>query len=50
MPAELDITAEAEPWDTYPESAFKEDAEPVFNWSQYAGHGPGPELLSTPAS
>ncbi|WP_455354873.1 class I SAM-dependent methyltransferase [Streptomyces sp. SYSU K217416] len=50
MPAHHDIAAETELWDTYAESAFKNDAEPVFNWTQYAGHGPGPELLADPAS
>ena len=43
-----DIAAETELWDTYAESAFKDDAEPVFCWTQYAGHGPGPELLGSP--
>ncbi|WP_029391607.1 class I SAM-dependent methyltransferase [Streptomyces xiaopingdaonensis] len=50
MPVPHDIAAETELWNTYAESAFKEDAEPVFNWTQYAGHGPGPELLGNPAS
>ncbi|MCQ4081918.1 class I SAM-dependent methyltransferase [Streptomyces sp. RB6PN25] len=48
MPARHDIEAETELWDTYAESAFKPDAEPVFHWTQYAGHGPGPELLGNP--
>lgn len=48
MPARHDIAAETELWNTYAESAFKEDAEPVFHWTQYAGHGPGPELLGSP--
>lgn len=43
-----DIAAETELWDTFAESAFKDDAEPVFCWTQYAGHGPGPELLGSP--
>lgn len=50
MPAEHDIAAETELWDAYAESAFKPDMEPGFNWTQYAGHGPGPELLGSPAS
>ncbi|MEU6995253.1 class I SAM-dependent methyltransferase [Streptomyces sp. NPDC046465] len=50
MPVPHDIAAEAELWDAYAESAFKSDAEPVFNWTQYAGHGPGPELLGRPTS
>ncbi|MEU7148517.1 class I SAM-dependent methyltransferase [Streptomyces sp. NPDC045456] len=27
-----------------------EDAEPAFCWTQYAGHGPGPELLGDPST
>ncbi|MFJ3324541.1 class I SAM-dependent DNA methyltransferase [Streptomyces griseus] len=50
MPAQHDIAAERELWDTYSESVFKPDAEPSFCWTQYAGHGPGPELLGVPAS
>ncbi|MEV6009601.1 class I SAM-dependent methyltransferase [Streptomyces sp. NPDC051976] len=50
MPAQHDIAAETELWDTYASSAFKEDDEPVFRWTQYAGHGPGPELLGDPES
>ncbi|MYQ49210.1 methyltransferase domain-containing protein [Streptomyces sp. SID4985] len=45
MPAQHDIAAETELWDAYAASAFKDDAEPGFRWTQYAGHGPGPELL-----
>ncbi|MET8270413.1 class I SAM-dependent methyltransferase [Streptomyces sp. NPDC005096] len=48
MPARHDIAAETELWDAYAGSAFKEDMEPVFHWTQYAGHGPGPELLGSP--
>ncbi|MFI5798605.1 class I SAM-dependent methyltransferase [Streptomyces sp. NPDC051677] len=43
-----DIAAETELWDAYAESAFKDDAEPAFCWTQYVGHGPGPELLGSP--
>ncbi|WP_210587140.1 class I SAM-dependent methyltransferase [Streptomyces sp. GESEQ-35] len=48
MPVPHDIAAETELWDAYAESAFKDDAEPTFCWTQYAGHGPGPELLGDP--
>lgn len=48
MPVPHDIPAETELWDAYAESAFKGDAEPAFCWTQYAGHGPGPELLGAP--
>jgi SAM-dependent methyltransferase len=50
VPARHDIDAETELWDTYAGSAFKDDMEPVFNWTQYAGHGPGPEVLGEPDS
>ncbi|WP_369170508.1 class I SAM-dependent methyltransferase [Streptomyces sp. R28] len=50
MPVPHDIPAETELWDAYAESAFKQDAEPVFHWTQYTGHGPGPELLGNPRS
>ena len=48
MPVPHDIAAETQLWDAFAESAFKEDAEPSFCWTQYAGHGPGPELLGSP--
>ncbi|MCX4509463.1 class I SAM-dependent methyltransferase [Streptomyces sp. NBC_01619] len=37
-------------WDTFAESAWKApcELEPAFCWTQYTGHGPGPELLGTP--
>ncbi|MFE6769149.1 class I SAM-dependent methyltransferase [Streptomyces fimicarius] len=50
MPAQHDIAAERELWDTYADSAFKPDAEPSFCWTQYTGHGPGAELLGEPGS
>lgn len=50
MPAHHDIAAETDLWDAYAASAFKEDAEPAFCWTQYAGHGPGPEVLGGPGS
>ncbi|WP_327696666.1 class I SAM-dependent methyltransferase [Streptomyces sp. NBC_00459] len=50
MPAQHDTAAETELWDAYAESAFQDDAEPVFRWTQYADHGPGVELLGRPSS
>ncbi|MEV6534314.1 class I SAM-dependent methyltransferase [Streptomyces sp. NPDC051639] len=50
MPVPHDIPAETELWDAFAESAFKPDAEPSFCWTQYAGHGPGAELLGGPES
>jgi SAM-dependent methyltransferase len=48
LPALHDIAAETELWDTYATSVFDPDAEPSFRWTQYEGHGPGPELLGDP--
>ncbi|MFB6890834.1 class I SAM-dependent methyltransferase [Kitasatospora sp. NPDC056327] len=52
MPAQHDIDSERELWDTYAagveDSVF--DAGPAFRWTQYSGHGPGPDLLGSPAS
>jgi SAM-dependent methyltransferase len=50
LPAQHDIGAETELWDTFAASAFKDDVEPGFCWTQYAGHGPGAELLGDPRS
>ncbi|MEC3995535.1 class I SAM-dependent methyltransferase [Actinacidiphila sp. DG2A-62] len=50
MPAQHDIAAETELWDVFAASAFRDDAEPSFCWTQYAGHGPGAELLGDPRS
>ncbi|MBX9394882.1 class I SAM-dependent methyltransferase [Streptomyces sp. TRM72054] len=50
MPVPHDIAAETELWDTFAESAFRQDAQPAFCWTQYPGHGPGPELLGDPRS
>ncbi|AJE82888.1 hypothetical protein SLNWT_2512 [Streptomyces albus] len=50
MPARHDIAAERELWDSYAQSAFRPDAAPSFCWTQYAGHGPGPEILGAPAT
>ncbi|BAJ31390.1 MULTISPECIES: class I SAM-dependent methyltransferase [Kitasatospora] len=52
MPAHHDIESERELWDAYA-AGIKDDvfdAGPVFRWTQYADHGPGPELLGSPAS
>lgn len=48
MPVPHDIPAETELWDTYAASVFDATAEPSFSWTQYTGHGPGPELLGAP--
>ncbi|GHE08522.1 class I SAM-dependent methyltransferase [Streptomyces alanosinicus] len=48
MSAQHDYAIETEVWDTYAESAFDPAAEPVFNWTQYRDHGPGPEVLGEP--
>lgn len=39
-------------WDAFAEHAWKGVAEdePVFHWTQYKGHGPGPEILGKPES
>ncbi|WP_330318245.1 class I SAM-dependent methyltransferase [Streptomyces platensis] len=52
MPARHDIDAERELWDTFAESTKDKvfESEPVFCWTQYAGHGPGPELLGNPTT
>ncbi|MGP3947170.1 class I SAM-dependent methyltransferase [Streptomyces sp. 7N604] len=52
MPARHDIDAERELWDTYAQSTKDKvfDSDPVFCWTQYAGHGPGPELLGDPTT
>jgi SAM-dependent methyltransferase len=50
VPVSHDIAAETELWDAFAESAFKDDAVPSLRWTQYAGHGPGPELLGAPES
>lgn len=50
MPVPHNLDHERDLWDTYAASAFTPDMEPVFCWTQYAGHGPGPELLGTPES
>ncbi|MFF7459030.1 class I SAM-dependent methyltransferase [Kitasatospora sp. NPDC008115] len=52
MTAQHDIEAERELWDTYAAGIKDEvfDGGPALRWTQYAGHGPGPELLGDPAS
>ncbi|MEU9112062.1 class I SAM-dependent methyltransferase [Streptomyces sp. NPDC048483] len=52
MPAQHDIDSEREVWDAFAESAKDKtlEADPVFCWTQYSGHGPGPELLGSPRS
>ncbi|MEV6109392.1 class I SAM-dependent methyltransferase [Streptomyces sp. NPDC051940] len=41
---------ETELWDAFARSAFDGAAAPSFCWTQYPGHGPGPELLGEPSS
>ncbi|MGG7571864.1 class I SAM-dependent DNA methyltransferase [Streptomyces sirii] len=51
MTAVHNIDDEREVWNAYAESTRDkvfEDAEPTFCWTQYAGHGPGPEILGDP--
>lgn len=52
MPAQHNIESERELWDTYAAGIKGDvfDGGPVFRWTQYADHGPGPELLGTPTS
>ncbi|MFJ1913938.1 class I SAM-dependent DNA methyltransferase [Streptomyces sp. NPDC088147] len=52
MPAHHNIDHERELWDAYARSTKDSllDADPVFGWTQYAGHGPGPELLGSPGT
>ncbi|MBC3844046.1 class I SAM-dependent methyltransferase [Streptacidiphilus sp. 4-A2] len=51
MPVQHNLDSERELWDTYA-AGIKDDvfASPRFGWTQYAGHGPGPELLGEPRS
>ncbi|MFF2926796.1 class I SAM-dependent methyltransferase [Streptomyces celluloflavus] len=52
MPAQHNIADERELWDAFAESTKGKalEADPVFCWTQYAGHGPGSELLGSPRS
>ncbi|MFI5619669.1 class I SAM-dependent methyltransferase [Streptomyces sp. NPDC051567] len=50
MGAQHDLDHERELWDAFAVSAGETVAEgqPVFRWTQYGDHGPGPELLGSP--
>lgn len=51
MTAPHNIDHEREVWNTYAESTRDkvfEDEELTFCWTQYAAHGPGPEILGAP--
>ncbi|WP_237720239.1 class I SAM-dependent methyltransferase [Streptomyces xiaopingdaonensis] len=37
-------------WDKYQPGRVERPAADLFQWSQFPGHGPGPELLGSPAS
>ncbi|MFI9076089.1 class I SAM-dependent DNA methyltransferase [Streptomyces sioyaensis] len=52
MPVPHNIDHERELWDAFARSTASqvEEAEPSFRWTQYADHGPGPELLGEPAT
>ncbi|MGJ5898658.1 class I SAM-dependent methyltransferase [Streptomyces sp. V2] len=52
MAAEHNYDHERAVWDTYAEATKKDvfEADPVFQWTQHQGHGPGPELLGEPGS
>ncbi|MFF4407257.1 class I SAM-dependent methyltransferase [Streptomyces sp. NPDC001262] len=52
MPVPHNIDNERQLWDAYANSTEDtvSDADPVFCWTQYTGHGPGPELLAEPAT
>ncbi|MER6913077.1 class I SAM-dependent methyltransferase [Streptomyces sp. NPDC000594] len=52
MPARHNIEDERELWDAFAENTQEKalDGDPVFCWTQYAGHGPGAELLGEPGS
>jgi SAM-dependent methyltransferase len=52
LPAQHNIDSERELWNTYAESTKDkaENGEPVLCWTQYSGHGPGPELLGEPST
>ncbi|MGW1792423.1 class I SAM-dependent DNA methyltransferase [Streptomyces tubercidicus] len=50
MAAQHNFDHERELWDAFAESTKKDvvESEPVFRWTQYADHGPGPEVLGQP--
>ncbi|WP_103502539.1 MULTISPECIES: bifunctional 2-polyprenyl-6-hydroxyphenol methylase/3-demethylubiquinol 3-O-methyltransferase UbiG [unclassified Streptomyces] len=49
MPARHNHDDERDLWDSYASSVTREIGAPVMNWTQYAGHGPGADLLGSPA-
>ncbi|MFG2829222.1 class I SAM-dependent DNA methyltransferase [Streptomyces sp. NPDC048434] len=52
MAAQHNFDHERELWDTFAESTKKDvfESEAAFRWTQYADHGPGPEVLGQPES
>ena len=52
LAAEHNYDDERAVWNTYAESTKKDvfESDPVFRWTQYQGHGPGPELIGEPES
>lgn len=52
MGAQHNFEHERELWDTFAEASKNDvfDSDPVFRWTQYADHGPGPEVLGRPES
>ncbi|MEU8784148.1 class I SAM-dependent methyltransferase [Streptomyces sp. NPDC048637] len=52
MAAQHNFDHERELWDTFAESTKRDviESEPVFRWTQYSDHGPGPEMLGQPES
>ncbi|MFI2370921.1 class I SAM-dependent methyltransferase [Streptomyces sp. NPDC018833] len=52
MAAQHNFAHERELWNTFAVSTKKDviESEPVFRWTQYADHGPGPEVLGQPDS
>ena len=50
MPARHNLNDERDLWDSYAGSAAKNITDPVMQWTQYAGHGPGAELLRDPST
>ncbi|MFF2525554.1 class I SAM-dependent methyltransferase [Streptomyces liangshanensis] len=50
MPARHNHDDERDLWDAYATNVTREIGAPVMNWTQYAGHGPGEELLGSPGT
>lgn len=50
MLAQHNIDDERDLWDAYATSVTKAISAPVMHWTQYAGHGPGVELLDDPST